>query len=135
MKRNLAIILAFISVASTFASCNSKSNNDDRASDITTKPITTIAVNTEVPSTTVISSSTRPLTSTSSTQTSIVSKTTTSISTTTIETTTTQPEKLTNVQENSIAWLNYLAMLSQEINSSQNSKMYLEEAYAALYTK
>lgn len=36
------------------------------------------------------------------------------------------------IQKNSIAWLNYLAMLSQEINSSKNSKMYLEEAYAAL---
>ena len=41
-------------------------------------------------------------------------------------------ENLIYIQENSIAWLNYLAMLSQEINSSKNSKMFLEEAYAAL---
>lgn len=41
-------------------------------------------------------------------------------------------ENLRHIQENSIAWLNYLAMLSQEINSSKNSKMFLEEAYAAL---
>lgn len=41
-------------------------------------------------------------------------------------------DDLALIQKNSIAWLNYLAMLSQEINSSANSKMYLEEAYAAL---
>lgn len=43
-----------------------------------------------------------------------------------------EDENLIYIQENSIAWLNYLAMLSQEINSSKNSKMFLEEAYAAL---
>lgn len=41
-------------------------------------------------------------------------------------------EQLNNVQKNSIAWLNYLAFLSQEINSSKYSRMYLEEAYASL---
>ena len=41
-------------------------------------------------------------------------------------------ERLNNVQKNSIAWLNYLACLSQEINSSKYSRMYLEEAYASL---
>lgn len=39
---------------------------------------------------------------------------------------------LTETQKNSIAMLNYLAMLSQQINSSKNSRMYLEEAYDAL---
>ena len=42
------------------------------------------------------------------------------------------PNNLNSEQRNSIAWLNYLTMLTQEINSSQNSKMYLEKAYAEL---
>lgn len=39
---------------------------------------------------------------------------------------------LTKEQRNSIAMLNYLATLAQEINASRNSRMFLEEAYAAL---
>lgn len=45
------------------------------------------------------------------------------------------PEKNENEEfkkKNSIAWLNYLACLSQEINSSKYSRMYLEEAYSSL---
>lgn len=41
-------------------------------------------------------------------------------------------EELDEAQKNSIAMLNYLAVLSQEINSSKNSRMFLEEAYASL---
>ena len=40
--------------------------------------------------------------------------------------------ELDEQQKKSIAMLNYLAVLSQEINSSKNSRMFLEEAYAAL---
>ncbi len=132
MKRYLAIIIAFISVASAFASCNGQKNNNDNTTDITTKPTTTIAINAEEPTSTNLTSTTQSYTSTTSFKTTALPNTVTSISTTTIVTTSTQTKKLTNVQENSIAWLNYLAMISQEINSSQNSKMYLEEAYAAL---
>lgn len=39
---------------------------------------------------------------------------------------------LTEEQRNSIAMLNYLATLAQEINTSRNSRMFLEEAYASL---
>ena len=39
---------------------------------------------------------------------------------------------LTAEQKNSIAMLNYLATLTQEINASRNSRMFLEEAYASL---
>lgn len=39
---------------------------------------------------------------------------------------------LNEAQKNSIAMLNYLAVLSQEINDSKNSRMFLEEAYASL---
>lgn len=41
-------------------------------------------------------------------------------------------EELSDSQKNSIAMLNYLATLSQEINESKNSRMFLEEAYASL---
>ena len=40
--------------------------------------------------------------------------------------------KLTDSQYNSIAMLNYLAALTQSINSSDNSRMYLEEVYSSL---
>ena len=40
--------------------------------------------------------------------------------------------ELDEEQKKSLAMLNYLAVLSQEINSSKNSRMFLEEAYAAL---
>lgn len=44
-----------------------------------------------------------------------------------------EPEDTLNeTQKNSIAMLNYLAFLSQEVNSSKNSRMFLEEAYASL---
>lgn len=131
MKKYFAIIIAFTYVVSAFVSCNSKSNNEKETTDITTKPSSTIVINTEEPTSTAISSTAITQTRNTSVKTTTLSKTATSTSTT-IVTTTTQPEKLTNVQENSIAWLNYLAMISQEINSSQNSKMYLEEAYTAL---
>lgn len=39
---------------------------------------------------------------------------------------------LTTEQKNSIAMLNYLATLTQQINASRNSRMFLEEAYASL---
>lgn len=41
-------------------------------------------------------------------------------------------DALNETQKNSIAMLNYLAFLSQEVNSSKNSRMFLEEAYASL---
>lgn len=43
-----------------------------------------------------------------------------------------EEERLNEAQKNSIAMLNYLAVLSQEINASKNSRMFLEEAYASL---
>ncbi len=46
--------------------------------------------------------------------------------------TTEEDQELTLTQKNSIAMLNYLAMISQQINSSKNSRMYLETAYDAL---
>lgn len=37
-----------------------------------------------------------------------------------------------NQQDNSISMLNYLTVLSQEINSSKNSRLFLEEAYSSI---
>lgn len=111
MKRYLAIILSFITVTSSFVSCSNKSNTDNKTADTVTHPIktTTIDIN-EI--TTVTTS--MPITQTTVTvkQTTTATKTTTAHSTSNIVTTTTTPEKLTTVQENSIAWLNYLAMLT-----------------------
>lgn len=39
---------------------------------------------------------------------------------------------LTDTQHNSINMLNYLTVLTQEINSSKNSKLYLEQAYSSI---
>lgn len=39
---------------------------------------------------------------------------------------------LDSTQRNSINMLNFLAVLTQEINASQNSRLYLEEAYSSL---
>ena len=40
--------------------------------------------------------------------------------------------ELDETQRNSINMLNYLVVLTQEINASQNSRLYLEETYSAL---
>ena len=39
---------------------------------------------------------------------------------------------LTDVQRNAIAMLNYITVLTQEINESKNSRLYMEEAYSKL---
>ena len=60
------------------------------------------------------------------------SEDTNSEDTNTADTNTESKMALDEAQKNSIAMLNFLAVLSQEINSSKNSRMFLEEAYAAL---
>lgn len=44
----------------------------------------------------------------------------------------TEPAELSSVQENSIAMLNYLSYLTQDINSSANSRLYMEQVYSSL---
>ena len=41
-------------------------------------------------------------------------------------------DKLTDTQQNSMNMLNHLTVLTQEINASKNSKLYLEEAYSSI---
>lgn len=43
-----------------------------------------------------------------------------------------EPQLLNLTQRNSVAMLNYLAMVTQEINASSNSRLFLEEAYSLL---
>ena len=43
-----------------------------------------------------------------------------------------EPETLDDVQRNSIAMLNYLTVLTQEINASKGSRLFLEQAYSSL---
>lgn len=52
--------------------------------------------------------------------------------TTSTEPTEDNPSGLDNTQLNSIRMLNYLTVLSQEINSSNNSRLFLESAYSSL---
>ena len=42
-----------------------------------------------------------------------------------------EPE-LTSQQKNALAMLNYITVLTQEINASKNSRVYMEEAYSTL---
>ena len=41
-------------------------------------------------------------------------------------------EQLTDLQQNAMAMLNYITVLSQEINSAKNNRLYLEKAYSSL---
>ena len=45
---------------------------------------------------------------------------------------TTPTSKLSDIQKNSVAMLNYLSALTQEINTSKNSRVFLEGAYSSL---
>ena len=153
MKKSLIFLICLTTICSSLAACgNSSTNEHNQNEPVIAQRETTIArdessisnsttvttTETKIPTTTTASTTTTQQTSTGTTpttsQAATSSSTTSPVIQTSISTTTALPEKeaLNTVQENSIAWLNYLAMLSQEINSSKNSKMYLEEAYAAL---
>ena len=47
-------------------------------------------------------------------------------------TTLAEEKELTIEQQNAIAMLNYITVLTQEINSSKNSRVCMEEAYSTL---
>lgn len=154
MKRSVMQYAMLLSVLTTLTACgNAVDVNNDITVDISQEEETTPVT---VPS---FSTTTAPIIATGATETTaIMTSVVTESTTTNVTEATTQPEfsetaSVTTIatepimtttevnkeevakkqqQENSLAWLNYLAMLSQEINSSKNSKMYLEEAYAAL---
>ena len=112
MKKIIALLNTIVLSASMLTGCGESGKNESSVSNLEMQTATQATILDE---TTLLSE--------------ITTLTTTE---TTVEITeTTQPipetESLTYVQENSIAWLNYLAMLSQEINASQHSKMFLEK--------
>lgn len=114
MKRALSLCISLTMAMTALAACGSDAAPGDGP--VSAEANATVAESTEPsPQETV----------TTTVQTTAVPETTTTAET--------EPPAVESIsQDNSIAWLNYLAMLSQEINSSQNSRMFLEEAYSAL---
>ena len=105
-KRKIAMLLATMVMLSTLTGCS----NNDKA----------VSANMNTPTATVI-----PL-SPEQTQKTV------SVSTEVIAPNASLTEGLDATQLNSINMLNYLVVLTQEINASKNSRLYLEEAYSAL---
>lgn len=126
-KKNIVLgLTAGLSATILFGCGTQTSNYDDNTEETVTMQVTQPVTEK------ILVSSTLPVTTCTTTIATTTNVTTTTPVTTTQVTTTTEETRLNSVQENSISWLNYLAMLTQEINSSKNSKMFLEEAYAAL---
>ncbi len=155
MKKLLIQYVTLAYLVASLSGCASSSENNQNAPILDLSETLQTVVPTDTSYTNTTDVKTEKQTATETTTTTIeqtTSETTTTTEVTTIQTTVTtqttteavQPvmaevttsisdnNDLELIQKNSIAWLNYLAMLSQEINSSKNSKMYLEEAYAAL---
>ena len=105
-KPKIAMLLATMVMLSTLTGC---SNNDKAVSANMTPPTATVI----------------PL-SPEQTQKTV------SVSTEVIAPNASLTEGLDATQLNSINMLNYLVVLTQEINASKNSRLYLEEAYSAL---
>lgn len=134
-KRGLALILVFLIISSSLTGCSSSvdpntgtdANNPAVSTDATETPD---ASSTPSPSTDPESTST-PEPSSEPTEEPDVSASTepeTPEPTTEPE----DPSGLDETQLNSIRMLNYLTVLSQEINSSNNSRIFLESAYSSL---
>ncbi len=146
MKKTIIFLICFTTICSSLAACGNLDNNGNKQSveaqeqtnvkneSSISNAVTTIdTITTTLPNTTITQQSSFTTTTVSISSTiSVTTSKSESQTTSVTSVVSTENEKLNIIQENSIAWLNYLAMLSQEINSSQNSKMYLEEAYAAL---
>ena len=131
MKRKLALITALLIVVSTMYSCSDSSENQSSSLNVNEDITSNTATTANVDSNDVIAVTTSISTALTNLTTTTAIESTQSVQTTSA-TNAVATNALNSVQENSIAWLNYLAMISQEINSSKNSKLYLEEAYAAL---
>lgn len=133
MKKVLIFSMCLLITFSLFTACGKNSNGDHLETTISQQQEETSLSTTALQ----IQSSTVKTSTETSKETSTEAKvTSTSVSEQSEIAQTTQvsptEENLDMIQKNSIAWLNYLAMLTQEINDSKNGKMYLEEAYAVL---
>ena len=121
MKKISALCVSIIFICSTFASCGSSGDKKTVSDDISISE-TTLTTTTIAPETTTTAVET----------TSTENQTTAQEETPVYNENPSEDSELSIVQKNSVAWLNYLALLTQEINSAQNNRMYMEEAYSAL---
>ncbi len=133
MKKKFVVVLMW-AVTLSFTACQSNEKTDVSVRPTTSTPIVIESNITAMPTLSPTLTST-PIPSPTLTNTPTPSPTPTNTPTpspTPTNTPTPPVEELNEEQKNSIAMLNYLAVLSQEINSSKNSRMFLEEAYASL---
>lgn len=130
MKKELSLYLSILITLSSLTACGKASAVNDTV--ITTTPSETTVTTTTTAATTTPQSEITTTTTTTTMSTTTTPTTTTQTSISMAEPVSTDVQDLNSVQENSIAWLNYLTMLTQEINSSKNSKLFLEEAYSSL---
>ena len=108
MKKSILIQIISLLLVFVLVGCNASVNPSNESSDTSSNTNATEDTNTD---TSIPGNSDNVITDTSDDSTEI---------------------KLSDSQKNSIAMLNYLAFLAQEVNSSKNSRMFLEEAYASL---
>ena len=116
-KRNSALLICvLIAVSLLLVSCGGKETGEDISASISEQP--TPVVTTEYPAETIVPTN--------------VPTSTPVVTPTIIPTATPITAGLSEEQRNSIAMLNYLTMLTQEINASKNSRLFLENAYSSL---
>lgn len=119
-KKHFCLYMMLLLLVVGVTGC-SPSNNESRRADNAIIPTTTIDSSSEK----VPEESTKSTVSLTPTETLILSPEATAI-------TGNAGIQMTDIQRNSISMLNYLAGLTQEINSSKNSRLYLENAYSIL---
>ena len=116
LKKPMGLIATMLAFVLMLTGCSSNSNQPEKSAE-TVIPTATVAATeeqTDQPQETVPSNET-PIPSPAAT-----------------EITGDAGLQMTEIQRNSISMLNYLAGLTQEINSSKNSRLYLESAYSIL---
>lgn len=141
-KRCLALVLALLMVLSFFGGCSSSTeqNSEGNTNDPSTSsnPAETQTLSVDASSSTATETlettepSTEPFTEPSEEPDASSLAESTPEVTAPEPTAVESPSGLNETQLNSIRMLNYLTVLSQEINSSSNSRIFLESAYSSL---
>ena len=113
MKKLVSFLLAFCILFVSFCSCSKDANIDSHSTQVSS----TIETSTEA----LVNITTNENTTEENTESETVN--------------TDKPDnlQLDSVQKNAISILNYLTVLSQEINESKNNRLYLENAYSNIY--
>lgn len=130
-KRIISAGMTAIMLGSVVSGCGQVSDQNEMnvPEEITTPEMPS----TEMIATTLPDTTTESINTTVTTTTAITTAETTTANTTVTTTAEPSPEQLLDDEKkNSVAMLNYLAVLTQEINSTKNSRLFLEEAYASL---